>query len=770
MSSASTSSPEEEDASNSTSQIVVDKVESESTPMSENEHVDNSTVDAMINNESVAEEKQVHIEDTDSSKVHTPPDTSSETSSQDESASEQQLDSNVIETHQPPSEETADKNTNASSTEKKSEEQEPVVTETVNNHEADEASPLEPISTEESPVNKIIDIAQPLNNEDIEKIDTPSTDVIQNTVTEDTVEDTSEVHSEPDNANTESPSDIDFQPVVPLEPENIETSDSNQETSQMEPESVQTSEDSSKQEVTTLPIEETISEDGTVANSNEQTGFEHVVSESQINENTNNSNELPDASEVEKQELVTENNTSDNAEYEINNGIIEKKVPFKAKKKPRKPIAKKEVVEINVPEEMKEKKVVTKTIQRQPKVKKETEAVEKPIEPESIAVEEVDPLLEKKRKIEEMRERRKRYLAKQEKKKMKFLEAEQEMVDLHKRRLEYGVKDRLAEMERRKQERLQQLQERKYQEKQIKEYQQQLHGHGKPLYILMEEKYQESVVVPELEKFQQALKKIKDVHKPLEMDELKVFQIEYDQRVKKIKEEQSKSAAPLTHEPQNFYHGKGREILLKEEKERKEREMEEQRAKQDLRVARKKYANEIRAKFAPKVDEKLKQEIEMRIFREKSPERRRQRIQQLLPDINKRSSWHGIPEQIKKEAKLDRSKSEEKRRKVKTKSLDIPQSSPAYLDPHGEVADRDYLRRMGNKYLNENKKNASKKPAQDIEALKDEALALERKTKKKEKLFAREAFNSDDLDRQLAISDVYYNSVQAKIRLLQEIS
>jgi len=210
--------------------------------------------------------------------------------------------------------------------------------------------------------------------------------------------------------------------------------------------------------------------------------------------------------------------------------------------------------------------------------------------------------------VKEKKEREKR---KKERDVLKQLEAQQREDELMKLRQE-----QLEELHRRKIEDLKQKKQKRREEKDHMHLNKPLPVHVEvPLYMKMQERFKDNVVKPELENQQKILQDIRNHYKATNIDELKKFQEQYEEKMKELKEQKEKerqlalSAVKNQVQLDKLYHAKAADVLAHED-ELKRRQLEEQeKHKSELAEKKRNYSNLIRNLFAPKIDPKKKEEV-----------------------------------------------------------------------------------------------------------------------------------------------------------------
>ncbi len=235
----------------------------------------------------------------------------------------------------------------------------------------------------------------------------------------------------------------------------------------------------------------------------------------------------------------------------------------------------------------------------------------------------------------------------------------------------------------------------------------------------------------------------------------------------------------------DFYHAKINDILLMEEKVKKENELEKKRLKELFLFNKKQYAKEIRTKYLPKIDVNKREEIEKRREKEIEIELRRKKGEEYiakmgskLPDIFRSThSWH-TNRNVQNSTEERKSFSQHK---TKEKELDIIQEAIVLDEPllsaqqksqrleNGGMVTK--MKKMGDEYLSQSKKGSKKRREHDLslEELRENALALEKKIRRKEYLFKKKVENADDIHNQEVVSNIIFDALQTKIQLLQKI-
>lgn len=380
---------------------------------------------------------------------------------------------------------------------------------------------------------------------------------------------------------------------------------------------------------------------------------------------------------------------------------------------------------------------------------------------------------QRKQRLKEIRDKRKQNKNKKEEEKLKKLEEEEERQKQENDRKQAELQEKIKSIEDERQRKIQEMIENT---KKIE----------KPRYRTIEKKYEEKVLMPTLENKKKMLASIRDLHKPIRLDEIQEHKKRMDEIIEQKRKEHEESRRPDDFsykklETNWINQVKEYETHEKEEKERKDGEKKEHYEKM------KSYGDMVKEMHWPNVSKK--KQLEMQLLKEslKHPIRNNLNGSALGSKnaYNRRSaesllggSHHGPGIQSDKE---DEHTNTIKRRKIIWKENPmVPKPAP---QREAKVVDwlqerrvkRDKQREDGyetrssptrgwQKEIEESNLNQQEK----YELIKEKTKQLEEDARRKEEMINVARMGTiEDRDK---INDMIFESIQAKLNIIKEFN
>jgi len=391
------------------------------------------------------------------------------------------------------------------------------------------------------------------------------------------------------------------------------------------------------------------------------------------------------------------------------------------------------------------------------------------------------------KKVEETKDFTKKLNEEKAERKRRHQEREKEQRDKIMKEIEEEQKlrqDRLKTFEEEKQKRVQELkakaEQRKKQLQEMKELTNQEYKKAtnyKPLYKKLEEKFNNQVLMPELEKKKAQLAQKRMMYQPIDSKEIqehakKVDLIKQEQETKRLKELQQKQLDYKLNSVSQENRSKFMEAAIEEEKRKKEEQRKAEEDRKRLLERKRQYADLVKEMFQPTVDQLKRKEIELAKERLKHPSARRQTLSQNPSS----KSWNPSPSMMNSN-ETERAAAQIKKRKWKKNPM-VPEPPP-----RPEPKKVDYLaeRRKVRESQQKNMSFAFKKidldqefnsaSNTDPEELRKKAAEVEKEARRQEaKILAYKSQDQQALEASSQVNDMLISSIRAKLALLEKTS
>lgn len=279
----------------------------------------------------------------------------------------------------------------------------------------------------------------------------------------------------------------------------------------------------------------------------------------------------------------------------------------------------------------------------------------------------------------------------------------------------------------------------------------------KPLHVRMKEKFHQKYVLPEIQRNQSKLQKIKAAKSPMDMNKILRHDKEYKQKLSRhlraAKEQARNVVRERNQKLKEYYRGRAHQ-RTSEEDSMIRRVRQREKHVQDMIKRKRRYASLVREMFAPKTDPNLAGEIQGKIQELKEREKFLQAARSKSKDMRSKG-WRIEDEDLRREERRRVRAKRKKQEKEEEERRRRARSAPNYL---AEAI------KLGSK-----KKKKPKKTLPDIGDLESKVLKLERRVRRKTRALRRSRDDMEAIDQAAETSDLVLQLAREKMKLYERM-